>query len=340
MIIPMNGRFSIFSTLGVAAICAATACPVTAQEKTEIRLPITLQADQRTELRARVEGYVQQVHVDIGDRVTLGQLLVTLDAPELEADVRRRQQMVKQAEANLGVASGAVATAQARLRQAESARQEQAALKQLRETERVRYAKLVDGGAVQRGKLEEAEFAVMAVDAAVAKIEADVSAAQANVSAAKNEVEFAKSGIEVARAELAQAEAQDHLRKIIAPFAGLVTGRSVDPGRLVSPGSMTGSPLMVIEKIDVLRGVMTVPAEEAALVGIGDKVTLSGFTMTGQAKAPGGGELMVSRISQSLEIKTRTMRVEIDLQNSYNESNGRYQFLIGQYGSATLAVGK
>lgn len=336
----MNGRFSLIAILAMAAISASTATRVAAQEKDVIRLPITLQADQRTELRARVEGYVEKVHVDIGDRVTLGQLLVTLDAPELEVEVRRRQQMVKQAEANLGVATGVVATADAKLRQAQSARQEQAALKQLRVTERDRYAKLVDGGAVQRAKLEEAEFAVLAVDAAVAKIEADVAAAQANVSAAKNEVEFARSGIEVARAELAHAESQDQLRKIKAPFAGLVTGRTVDPGRLVSPGSMMGSPLLVIEKIDVLRGIMTIPAEEAALVSIGDKVTLHGFKMNGQAKAPDGGALRVSRVSQSLEIKTRTMRVEIDLQNGYNESDGRYQFLIGQYGSATLSIRK
>ena len=103
---------------------------------------------------------------------------------------------------------------------------------------------------------------------------------------------------------------------------------------------MMGSPLMVVQKIDVLRGVMTVPAEEAALVRIGNTVTLSGFNMNGETKAPGGGELKVSRISQSLEMNTRTMRVEIDLQNGYNDSEGRYQFLIGQYGSATVNVGK
>ena len=336
----MNGRFTPYVILAATVLLAGSTVQVAAQDKSEISLPITLQADQRTELRARVEGYVETIHVDIGDRVIEGQVLVTLDAPELEADVRRRQQMVKQAQANLGVARGAVATAEAKLKQAESARQEQKALKQLRVTERERYSRLVGGGAVQGSKLEEAEFAVMAVDAAVAKIEADVAAAKANVSAAKNEVEFAASGIEVAEAELTHAQTQDALREIRAPFAGLVTGRTVDPGRLVSPGNMMGSPLMVIEKIDVLRGVMTVPAEEAALVGVGNTVQLSGFKVAGEPKSPDGGSLKVSRISQSLDMKTRTMRVEIDLQNGYNETDGRYQFLIGQYGSATVSVGK
>jgi multidrug resistance efflux pump len=304
--------------------------------KTSVQLPITLEADQHTALRARVEGYVQEVHVDIGDRVTKGQLLVTLDAPELQADVRRREQMVLQAQANLGVAKGRIATAQARLRQAGSARDEQAALKQLRVSERDRYMMLVRGGAVQKEKLEEAEYGVMAVDAAVAKIDADVEAAQADVGAAMNEFDFAKSGIEVAKAELSHAVAQDQLREIEAPFSGLVTDRSVDPGQLVSPGNVMGKPLLVIEHVDVLRGVMTVPAVEASLIHVGQPVTLTGFGNGGAVKSPGGDALKVSRVSQSLNMKTRTMRVEIDLKNPYDEKRARYRFLSGQYGSATV----
>ena len=307
------------------------------QIKSNIRLPITLEGDQRTELRARIEGYVAKVHVDIGDRVTEGQLLVSLDAPELQADVRRREQMVKQAEANLGVAEGAVQTAKARLRQAASARDEQAALKKLRVSELDRYQKLVRGGAVQKEKLDEAQFAVMAVDAAVSKIDADVEAAEADIEAAKNEVNFARSGIEVAKAELAHAKAQDELREIKSPFNGLVTDRSVDSGELVSPGTLSGDPLLVVEKVDVLRGVMTIPAEESRWVATGDRVTITGFGKQ-LAMGPSGDPPKVSRLSQSLDMKTRTMRVEIDLQNPYDEETGRYSFLSGQYGSATIQV--
>ena len=301
-----------------------------------IQLPITLEGDQRTELRSRIEGYVAVVHVDIGDRVSAGQLLVTLDAPELEADVRRRQQMVLQAESNAQVAKGRIATARSKLRQAEAARAEQDALKQLRISERDRYATLVRGGAVQREKLEEAEYAVMAVDAAVAKIDADVEAAKTDIVAAESEYEYAISGIEVAKAELAHASAQDRLRQINAPFAGIVTDRGVDPGQLVSPGDMSGRPLLVVEKVDVLRGVMSVPAGEAGLIRIGDPVVLIGFDASMRVSAPDDGQLRVSRMAQSLNPKTRTMRVEIDLRNDYNEKISRYPLLSGQYGSARI----
>lgn len=324
--------------LTCAVVVTQPASLVSAQDsgKSEVRLPITLEGDQRTEMFARVQGYVAEVHVDIGDRVTKGQRLVTLDAPELQADVRRRQQMVLQAEANLGVAKGGILTAEARLRQAGSARDEQAAMRQLRVSERDRYETLVRGGAVQREKLDEAQYAVMAVDAAVAKIEADVEAAAADVEAAKNEYEFAKSGIEVSKAELSHAVAQDQLREIKASFSGLVTDRDVDLGQLVNPGNVSGQPLLVIENVDVLRGVMTVPADEAARIHVGDLVRVIGFGDDANVKAPDGGKLKVSRLSQSLEMKTRTMRVEIDLKNPYDKTTGRYQFLSGQYGSARV----
>ena len=155
-----------------------------------------------------------------------------------------------QAQANLGVAKGRIAVAEAKLSQAESSREEQAALQQLRVSERDRFAMLVRGGAVQREKLDEAEYAVRAVEASVAQIDADVLAAKADVSAAKNEFAFAESGIEVAKAELAAAATQDKLREIIAPFGGIVADRDVDAGKLVSPSNGTRSPLLVLEHVD------------------------------------------------------------------------------------------
>ncbi|MGI9470867.1 MAG: efflux RND transporter periplasmic adaptor subunit [Rubripirellula sp.] len=329
---------SLFVTLIATSCVIQMRTIVHAQDAASrgVQLPITLEGDQRTELRARVEGYVAQVHGDIGDRVTAGQLLVTLDAPELEADVLRRQQMVRQAEANLAVAKGRIAIATAKRRQAISAREEQIALRKLRVSVRDRYEKLVQGGAVQKEMLEEADFNVMAVEAAMTKIEADIESAQADIEASKNEFEYSKSGIEVAKAELASAVAADQLRQIKAPFGGIITDRTVDPGQLVSPGDMSGKPLLVVENVEVMRGVLTVPADEASLIRLGDPVTLIGFGAPEQTVSPDGGALKVSRMSQTLDMKTRTMRVEIDLKNPYDEKNGRYQFLSGQYGSARV----
>ena len=109
--------------------------------------------------------------------------------------------MLSQAEASLSVSKGMIEIAKAKLSQAQSARQEQQALLNLKVSIRDRYNVLVDGGAEQREMLDEAIFAVSAVTAAIGKADADIAAAQADVGAAINEVEFAESGIQVAKAE-------------------------------------------------------------------------------------------------------------------------------------------
>jgi len=332
-------RNSCATLVGLLWLCSpANEVPAQEPEIKTVRLPVTLEGDLKTELRARIEGYVAIVHGDIGERVTKGKVLVTLDAPELEATVQRRQKMLSQAEASLSVSKGMIEIAKAKLSQAESARQEQQALLNLKVSIRDRYNVLVDGGAVQREMLDEAIFAVSAVTAAIGKADADIAAAQADVGAAINEVEFAESGIQVAKAELSHAVAQEQFRQIKAPFDGIITERSVDPGQLVSPGNINGKSLLVIEHVDVLRGVLTVPAEDAAMVRQGDLVKLIGFPGADKMTAPGGGPLKVSRVSQTLDMKTRTMRVEIDLQNVFDEKTGRYRFLSGQYGSASVTT--
>lgn len=332
-------RNSCVTLVGLLWLCSpANEVPAQAPEIKTVRLPVTLEGDLKTELRARIEGYVAIVHGDIGERVTKGKVLVTLDAPELEATVQRRQKMLSQAEASLSVSKGMIEIAKAKLSQAQSARQEQQALLNLKVSIRDRYNVLVDGGAVQREMLDEAIFAVSAVTAAIGKADADIAAAQADVGAAINEVEFAESGIQVAKAELSHAVAQEQFRQIKAPFDGIITERSVDPGQLVSPGNINGKSLLVIEHVDVLRGVLTVPAEDAAMVRQGDLVKLIGFPGADKMTAPGGGPLKVSRVSQTLDMKTRTMRVEIDLQNVFDEKTGRYRFLSGQYGAASVTT--
>lgn len=46
-----------------------------------------LKPDQQTELFAKVNSYVKSIRVDIGDKVTKGQVLVVLEAPEIESQM-------------------------------------------------------------------------------------------------------------------------------------------------------------------------------------------------------------------------------------------------------------
>ena len=57
----------------------------------EVRYLAEFRPYEEVELHAKVSGYVSQMNVDIGDKVKTGQLLATLEVPELQADLDRAE---------------------------------------------------------------------------------------------------------------------------------------------------------------------------------------------------------------------------------------------------------
>jgi len=66
-----------------------------------LTLPGQIQPLRETPIYARTQGFLRKRLVDIGSQVKKGQLLATLDAPELDQDIIRAQTDVKLAKANL-----------------------------------------------------------------------------------------------------------------------------------------------------------------------------------------------------------------------------------------------
>ena len=64
-----------------------------------VEQPGEIQAFEQTPLHSKVTGYVSTVHVDIGDNVKLGQLLVEISIPEYEQELKQKQALVAQAAA-------------------------------------------------------------------------------------------------------------------------------------------------------------------------------------------------------------------------------------------------
>jgi RND family efflux transporter MFP subunit len=96
-----------------------------------------------------------------------------------------------------------------------------------------------------------------------------------------------------------------------APFDGVITGRLADPGALMP--AATGStysdqPLLELSDTDRLRVAVYLGQDDAAAVDVGDEATIA---------LPGGNvaTAKVSRLSRELDARTRTMLVEIDLDN-------------------------
>ncbi len=133
--------------------------------------------------------------------------------------------------------------------------------------------------------------------------EKSVEAAKASVAAAEDSVRAARAAVQSVK------QMQDYLN-VSAPFSGVVTERLVSPGALVGPGAGAQGALLRIENDARLRLVVALP--EAAVAGIvhGAKVP---FTVPAYAGETFNGT--VARVAHTVDPKTRTMSVELDVPN-------------------------
>jgi RND family efflux transporter MFP subunit len=128
-----------------------------------------------------------------------------------------------------------------------------------------------------------------------------VQAATALVAARRQAVGAAEAALK------AQRELASYLR-ITAPFNGVVTERLVHPGALVGPGD--DPVLVVLDQVSRLRLVVPVPEEDAGGIVSGARVQ---FRVPAYPERTWTGT--VARIAHSLDPKTRTMPVELDVAN-------------------------
>jgi len=141
----------------------------------------------------------------------------------------------------------------------------------------------------------------------------DVVLAQKAVEADKSQIAAAEQNVEAARQALKSVSGMEGYLRITAPFSGVVTERNVHPGALVGPtgGPGTATPIVRIVESNRLRLVIPVPEAYTAGVTTGTSLTFTVAAYPGQAFAGS-----VSRISQSVDVATRTMAVELDVNNA------------------------
>lgn len=145
------------------------------------------------------------------------------------------------------------------------------------------------------------------------------------IERAQAEARIAEAELADARAKLSEAQQRKGYCSLRAPFDGFVSERFLDPGAMVSPG---GLPVVNLVKTREVRGVASVMESDAPKVlrGASVDVTLNAFPETTfQAK--------VARFGRTLDPKTRTMRVEMDLPNAQEV------LLPGMTGTADIVIG-
>jgi len=152
----------------------------------------------------------------------------------------------------------------------------------------------------------------------------------------QQELEERRSAFAQAQANLAAADANvrrlhdlESFKRIVAPFAGVVTRRNIDVGDLVDAGNGGVSrALFTLAQTDPLRVYVYVPQTYAGLVRVGETIAVTQSEMPA-VRFRG----TVSRTAGAIDTVTRTLQVEVSLPNH----EGR--LLPGAYVQLELPVG-
>jgi membrane fusion protein (multidrug efflux system) len=140
----------------------------------------------------------------------------------------------------------------------------------------------------------------------------DVLVAEQTVAADKGAVAAAEHNVTAARDALRSVAQMESYLTISAPFSGVVTMRNLHPGALAGPaaGQAGAQPIVRIVDTNRLRLVVPIPEAEVGEIKQGQSVAFTVPAYPGEIfHAP------VARIAHDVDLSTRTMHIELDVQN-------------------------
>lgn len=218
----------------------------------------------KVEVGATVTGRVEKVLVREGARIEAGQVLVELERSELAAAAAQARAALARAKARVtSVQTLALPTAQAAVKQAEANLQQA-------EREEQRNRDLLAKGFISQARVDEV---VRILE--VARSQLTSARAQAAAQGASGaEAQQAQSQLAEAQATLDAAEAKLAQTRILAPGAGVVLERVVEPGDIAQPGKRMMSlaldgPVRLIVQVDeknlplISKGAVAMAAADA-----------------------------------------------------------------------------
>jgi len=256
---------------------------------------------QEVDVMAKVSGYIRDIKVDIGDRVSKDQSLATLEIPEMQNDLTRAGASIEEANADL-------AAARDELQRDESAH----------DMTHLSYTRILEVSKKERGIVPQQE---------VDEIHSRDLVAEAQVSAAKSRIAACEQRIHVSQAEEARFKTMYQYAQITAPFDGVVTKRYANTGSLIQAGTSSQTQAMPVVRLsqnNLLRLQLPVPESAVPLVRLGEPVDVNVTAL--HRTFPG----VIKRFSDKVDESTRTMKTEVEVPNS------NLQLVPGMYAEVDL----
>jgi len=261
-------------------------------------------------IASKVTGRIAAFHVEEGQAVRAGQLLYTIDSPEVAARSQQAGGALASAEAmeskaRSGTRPEDIRAAEAQWRRAQAA-------SDLAQTTYQRTQRLFDEGVLAGQKRDEARTNAIASEEAAKAARAQYDQALAG---ARREDQAAAGGqVEQARGAVAEVEAAAVETRVTAPMAGEIGRRLAQPGELVPQGfpvfvlTDTAHPWVTLNvREDQLRGLSRGTEITGRVPALGDRSVR--FRVAYLAPAGDFATWRATRQSSGFDIKSFEVRV-------------------------------
>ncbi len=220
------------------------------------------------DVRAQVEGIIEQIHVSQGDAVAMGAPIARLSSRDFRAELQKVKAEIDEQAARLKLlragprpeevelARTLLAKAEGQLRYAKKTLDRNKALFEQQHISRKDFEEAEEEWAVRRREMEEARY----------RLEALLAGSRAE------ELEAVEA--EISRLGVQQHYLEEQLRSLMAvsPIAGVVTTPRLEEkvGQYVGKGDLIAE----VHDLQTVRAEIAVPEQEIADVGVGQEVVL------------------------------------------------------------------
>lgn len=254
------------------------------------------------ELRALVEGPLEAVLVEIGDRVKAGKELFRIRPIDYQLAVESAEAALLSAQAALNELRSWKRPEEVESLKAELQRA-RAEYERL-ESQRKRIEALFRRKTVSESEWDAARTAAEAAKATVHRAEEQLRIAQRGPT--QEQIAVAKAQVAQARSALSQARQKLRDTVVVAPYDGVITGKYVKSGDYAKKGQA----VLEITDLKILEAEMALPEPFAPFVEVGLAVDLAIDYLSVQRQAT------TVAVNPKIDQKTRTFLVKVAVDNS------------------------
>ena len=249
----------------------------------------TLAAEEQVTLSMKVTGRLKDLYVDLGSRVTRGQVLARLMPTDFDLRESQADAALQQARARLGLPvqgeddlidpekTSIVRSAKAQLREAQLTHE--------------RTTTFVERGIAPKAALDSADASLQVAESRYQDALEEVRNRQAVLVQRRTELELARQAVRDS--------------SLTSPLDGIVRERHVTEGQYLA----AGTPAVTIVRVHPLRLRVAVPERDAQAVRVNQEVQV---TVEGDTTSYAG---RVVRLSPAIDEASRTLMVEAEVPN-------------------------